>query len=131
MKRNTIQRQLTLDAVNAIIDHPTAEEVYDKIKLNYPDISKGTVYRNLKDLTQTGFISKISIPNTADRFDYIPEKHYHIRCVICEKLSDIDTEYMSELDEKIARLTGLDLESHDLFFNGICDKCRNEKRKRS
>lgn len=125
MKRNTIQRQLTLDAVNSIMDHPTAEEVYENIRSRYPDISKGTVYRNLKNLTETGNIGKISLPDTADRFDHIPEKHYHIRCLKCRKLIDIKTEYMSELDEKIERLTGAQLENHDIFFNGICNKCKN------
>ena len=49
-KRNTIQRQLVISAVRSLSNHPTAEEVYNRIVLDYPDISKGTVYRNLNSL---------------------------------------------------------------------------------
>ena len=50
MKRNTIQRQLVIAAVRFLADHPTADEVYERITMEYPDISKGTVYRNLNSL---------------------------------------------------------------------------------
>ena len=57
MKRNTIQRQLVIAAVRFLADHPTADEVYERITMEYPDISKGTVYRNLNSLVAavTGF----------------------------------------------------------------------------
>ena len=55
-KRNTIQRQLVIAAVRFLADHPTAEEVYDRITMEYPDISKGTVYRNLNSLVESGLL---------------------------------------------------------------------------
>lgn len=126
MRRNTIQRQLTLDTVKALKDHPTAEEVYENIRSKYPDISKGTVYRNLNALVDTGDISKISLPNQADRFDHIPEKHYHVRCVKCGRLTDIEAAYMKDIDERIAALfTDFQLEGHEIFFNGKCRDCNN------
>lgn len=60
-KRNTIQRQLVIAAVRFLADHPTAEEVYDRITMEYPDISKGTVYRNLNSLVESGLLSKVSV----------------------------------------------------------------------
>lgn len=125
IKRHTIQRQLTLDTVQALMDHPTADEVYENIRLKYPDISKGTVYRNLKDLAETEQIRKISLPNEADKFDHISKPHYHMRCPKCGELVDINMEYMKELDEKIMQLTGLELEGHEIFFKGICLNCKN------
>ena len=68
-KRNTIQRQLVIAAVRFLADHPTAEEVYDRITMEYPDISKGTVYRNLNSLVESGLLSKVSVPSGADRFE--------------------------------------------------------------
>jgi Fur family peroxide stress response transcriptional regulator len=62
-KRNTIQRQLVIAAVRFLADHPTAEEVYDRITMEYPDISKGTVYRNLNSLVESGLLSKVSVPS--------------------------------------------------------------------
>ena len=57
-KRNTIQRQLVIAAVRFLANHPTAEEVYDRITMEYPDISKGTVYRNLNSLVESGLLSR-------------------------------------------------------------------------
>ena len=62
-KRNTIQRQLVIAAVRFLADHPTAEEVYDRITMEYPDISKGTVYRNLNSLVESGLLGKVSVPS--------------------------------------------------------------------
>ena len=57
-KRNTIQRQLVISAVRSLSNHPTAEEVYNRIVLDYPDISKGTVYRNLNSLVDSGLLRR-------------------------------------------------------------------------
>ena len=83
-KRNTIQRQLVIAAVRFLADHPTAEEVYDRITMEYPDISKGTVYRNLNSLVESGLLGKVSVPSGADRFDpdqALSHKMYSLRYV--------------------------------------------------
>ena len=64
MKRNTIQRQLVIAAVRFLADHPTADEVYERITMEYPDISKGTVYRNLNSLVESGLLNKVSAAQT-------------------------------------------------------------------
>ncbi|MEG0798179.1 MAG: transcriptional repressor [Acidaminococcaceae bacterium] len=123
-KRNTIQRQLVIAAVRTLADHPTAEEVYDRITVEYPDISKGTVYRNLNGLVESGLLNKVCIPNAADRFDYILTKHYHIKCTRCGLFSDVNMEYLKDLDAKIAKASGYLMESHDIVFNGLCKECQ-------
>ena len=86
-KRNTIQRHLVIAAVRFLADHPTAEEVYDRIAMEYPDISKGTVYRNRNPLVVSGpVLGKVSVPSGADRFDHIltwalSHKMYSLRYV--------------------------------------------------
>ena len=89
-KRNTIQRQLVIAAVRFLANHPTAEEVYDRITMEYPDISKGTVYRNLNSLVESGLLSKVSVPSGADRFDHILARHYHIKCTECGKFMNVE-----------------------------------------
>lgn len=124
-KRNTIQKQLVIAAVRKLCNHPTAEEVYAKIIKEYPDISKGTVYRNLNALVESGLLNKISVPNAADRFDHILTKHYHIQCVQCKCFLNVDDlEYFQDLDDKIAQLTGFKMESHDIVFAGLCPECQ-------
>ena len=68
--RNTKQREEVLHSVKALCNHPSAEEVYAHVRTNNPNISKGTVYRNLNLLTDLNEISKVEMPgNEPDRFD--------------------------------------------------------------
>ncbi len=112
-KRNTIQRQLVISAVRSLSNHPTAEEVYNRIVLDYPDISKGTVYRNL---------------NSLDRYDHMLTKHYHVQCMKCHRFMNVDDlDYFQDLDDKIAQMTGYRMENHNIVFQGICPECQIEE----
>lgn len=124
-KRNTIQRQLVIAAVRSLGNHPTAEQVYNDIITKYPDISKGTVYRNLNTLVESGLLSKVSVPSAADRYDYILTKHYHVQCTRCKKFINVQgLDYNQNLDDKIAQLTGFRMENHDIVFSGLCPECQ-------
>lgn len=124
-KRNTIQRQLVISAVRSLSNHPTAEEVYNRIVLDYPDISKGTVYRNLNSLVDSGLLRRVSVPSSADRYDHILTKHYHVQCRKFMSVDDLD--YFQDLDDKIAQLTGFRMENHNIVFQGVCPECQIEE----
>lgn len=127
-KRNTIQRQLVISAVRSLSNHPTAEEVYNRIVLDYPDISKGSVYRNLNSLVDSGLLRRVSVPSSADRYDHILTKHYHVQCVQCRKFMSVDDlDYFQDLDDKIAQLTGFRMENHNIVFQGVCPECQIEE----
>ncbi len=127
-KRNTIQRQLVIAAVRFLADHPTAEEVYDRITMEYPDISKGTVYRNLNSLVESGLLGKVSVPSGADRFDHILARHYHIKCTYCGKFINVENfDYFHDLDDKLANATGFKMEHHGIVFSGLCPECQKHK----
>ncbi len=127
IKRNTIQRKLVLNAVIDAANHPTADTIYHHIREEYPDISLGTVYRNLTLLWESGQIKKICVPNAADRFDRTIAPHYHILCTQCGSFSDVETPYIDELDNKIEKDTGYQVEEHDIIFTGICPDCQKSK----
>lgn len=128
VKRNTIQRQLVIAAVRFLADHPTAEEVYDRITMEYPDISKGTVYRNLNSLVESGLLGKVSVPSGADRFDHILSRHYHIKCINCGKFMNVENfDYFHDLDQKVAAVTDYKMEHHDIVFSGLCPECQKLK----
>ena len=74
-KRNTIQKQLVLDAVFRLANHPTAEEVYAEVARSHPTVSKATVYRNLGSLSEDGLLRHIKMPGGADRFDHMLLEH--------------------------------------------------------
>lgn len=122
-KRNTIQGQLVLNAVIELANHPTADEVYNYVSKLHPNISKGTVYRNLNSLSEDGLLLKISVPDAADRFDQTTQKHYHIKCMNCGEFIDIDIDYMHELDKLAAEKSKYKIYSHEIVFKGICEKC--------
>ncbi len=122
--RNTIQKQLVLEAICALRNHPTVDEVYKYIAEKYPGISKGTVYRNINMLVNTGLLARISCPSGPDRFDDVTQKHYHINCRRCGRFVDVPLDYHINLNDLVSDLTGYKVDSHDIVFNGLCPVCR-------
>jgi len=90
----------------------------------YPHISRGTVYRNLKLLSDIGEIRKVEIPNGADRFDHICHDHYHARCVKCGQVFDVEMDFIADLENKIKDTHGFEIAGHDIFFKGTCLGCK-------
>ena len=105
-------------------EHPTADTVYMNIRKIYPNISLGTVYRNLNLLTDLGDIIKISCGDGCDRFDGNVDPHYHFVCTHCNSVEDIYIGYMKELDETVNQLFDGQIESHKAIFYGKCSKCK-------
>ncbi len=127
-RRNTIQCVLVLEAVNKLHCHATADEIYDEIIKEYPNISRGTVYRNLQRLCETGDIRKREIPGGADVFDHICSDHYHVRCIKCGRVFDVDMEYMADMEKYIKDTHGFVFIGHDIVFKGICPECKGNPR---
>ena len=122
--RNTIQRALVLEAVNALQCHATADEVYEAIVKEHPTVSKATVYRNLNLLSEMGEIHKMEIPAGPDRFDHRCHDHCHVRCEKCGRVFDVDMEYVSGLEKGIRDTHGFAFTGYDILFRGICPDCR-------
>lgn len=125
IKRNTIQCALVLETVNKLHRHATADEIYNDIVKEHPNISKGTVYRNLQKLCEQGDIRKREIPGGADRFDYICSDHYHVRCEKCGHVFDVDMEYIADIEKSIKNTHGFIFTGHDIVFKGICPECKS------
>jgi len=126
-KRNTIQRSLVLEAVKELKCHATSDEVYDAIKKKYPNISRGTVYRNLNLLSGIGEIRKIEMSSGADRFDHISREHYHARCLKCGSVFDLEMEFIADLEKNIKDTHGFEITGHDIIFKGTCTSCLSNK----
>lgn len=108
-------------------DHPTADMVYTAIREVYPNISLGTVYRNLTLLEQQGEIIKISCGENSDRFDARTATHYHFICEDCgcvDDLMDIDPKIIHLMAEKA--YDG-EIHGHQLYFFGKCKCCKDKK----
>ena len=127
-RRNTIQKALILRAVCELKRHLTADEVYEFVKRDHPSIGKGTVYRNLAILTEEGAIRKVEVPDGSDRFDFTLKNHYHVRCVKCGEVFDVDMDEISDLQKKIHDTHGMEFLTYDIFFKGICPECRAQEK---
>lgn len=123
-RRNTIQKELVFNAVLRLHRHVTADEVFELISSDFPSIGKGTVYRNLAILADEGRIRRVEIPNGPDRFDFTIKNHYHVRCVSCGGVSDVDMDEVGGLENEIRDTQGTKFLSYDILFKGICANCQ-------
>lgn len=118
------QRELIKQKVIGNKEHLTADEVYLMVKQEMPNISLATVYRNLNILVEAGLISKIAFPNSSDRFDGSTVEHFHMVCVNCGTILDIEDGILSELDERIEALLEFRVITKHFVAKGICKACR-------
>ena len=125
-RRNTIQKDLVRNAVCEMKRHVTANEVYEFVKESCPTIGKGTVYRNLDILVEEGNLRKVEVSDGPNRFDLTLKNHYHVRCVNCGEISDVDMDEILGLLEKIHDTHGTDFLGYDILFKGICPKCQKK-----
>lgn len=104
-------------------DHPTAETIYINVKKEFPNISLGTVYRNLSLLTELGEIQKISTGIGPDRFDGNPNPHYHFFCRKCGCVTDLDMEGIDHINILAGSLFDGEIEGNVTYFYGKCADC--------
>lgn len=126
IKRNTIQRTLVLEAVRKLMNHPTADEVYETIVKEHPSISRGTVYRNLNQLAEDGIITIIPVPGAAEHFDHQVHNHYHARCLDCGKVYDVEMEGLPVLEDLIHNKDEFNFTGYDILFKGTCHHCSHK-----
>lgn len=123
--RNTIQKSLILSALQAL-DHPTAEQVYAFVVQQNPQVSKGTVYRNLNALVSRGELRRVQLPAGADVYDLTCRPHYHIRCTGCGRVADVELDYLRDLVDRVGSSSGFLIEEHDIWFHGLCADCQKK-----
>ncbi len=121
-KRYSRQRELIFDAVCGTDQHPTAEMVYHWLKPKNPNLSLGTVYRNLNLLAEEGVLVRMPFP--VERYDANVVPHTHFRCKSCGGVFDLELAYDPGLDQAAAaEEPGFQIENHDLIFSGLCPEC--------
>lgn len=108
-------------------DHPTADMVYEAVRQEYPNISLGTVYRNLNFLVEHGEIIKIRCDENYDRFDANTSKHYHFMCRKCGAVSDLEMIPVDHINIIAGEHFGGKIEGHNAFFYGLCENCQNSE----
>ncbi len=126
--RKTRQRDLILKTLRGTKSHPTADWIYEQVKKKMPNISLGTVYRNLGILREMGEIMELNYGSKYSRFDGNPENHYHFVCTVCGAIIDVENcPVEKKLDECVAEKNNVKVFSHRAEFYGICNKCNNQQ----
>lgn len=108
-------------------DHPTADMIYSSIRTEYPNISLGTIYRNLNLLVEQGEVIKFATGDGKDRFDANTSSHYHFVCTECSNVSDVfmSPEFISMVNDSARAEIDGEILGHSTLFFGKCIKCKN------
>ena len=125
--RMTTQRRVILEELKKLKNHPTAGDLCNIVRKRIPRISLGTVYRNLEILTRQGLVQKLDVGGFEMRFDGEAANHYHLRCLKCGRVDDVDFAVMKSLDKKFKLNTDFEILGHRLEFVGICPKCQRPR----
>ncbi|MBP7867849.1 MAG: transcriptional repressor [Acidobacteria bacterium] len=122
-RRITRQRQVILEELRMTTSHPTADELYLNVRKRLPNISLGTIYRNLDLMSSAGVILKLEAAGSAKRFDGNIQPHHHIRCVACGHISDIPIDRIPSIPME-PTLMGFSVTGYHLDVEGVCPSCR-------
>lgn len=125
VQRMTKQKRIIIDILGQTKSHPTADWIYEQARKQIPDISLGTVYRNLHLLKEAGQIMELDYGSTFSRYDGNPSNHYHFHCSECGKIYDLDMPLQINL-EKEAWAHGHIIDYHRLEFYGVCKECSKQ-----
>lgn len=120
------QRELIYKTVMENPIHPSADTVYAMVRKELPNISLGTVYRNLNLLSEQGTLRKISMPNVSDHFDGRVEEHFHALCERCGRVYDVEAPEIQELAGRLGSSGGFQVTGCHMYFTGVCGECAGE-----
>jgi Fe2+/Zn2+ uptake regulation proteins len=117
------KREAILDALRSTKTHPTAEWIYATLKPLYPDLSLGTVYRNLSLFRSEGQIISVGTVNGQERFDANIAPHPHFICDSCGEVIDIDDSFYQGSIKKPSGFDEGEINWCEVVFHGKCLKC--------
>ena len=125
MVKRSLQRELIKENLINRFDHPTADMVYQSIREFLPNISLGTVYRNLNFLVEHGEALSLKLGDGREHFDGHVNHHYHFICSKCGCVEDI---FMDELPlcEQAAKHFSGEINGHSTYFYGLCSNCKTK-----
>ena len=124
VRKYSRQREAILAKIRSTTSHPTADWIYQELKEGFPNLSLGTVYRNLVLFREDGDIVSVGSVNGQERFDGNTLPHGHFVCQKCTAVIDIDLpDDQSELITNQNNINGNKVERIDFTAYGICNMC--------
>ena len=124
--RRSKKRDAILRLMRTTKCHPSADWIYQQLKDEYPNLSLGTVYRNLNQLSEQRIIRRVGVINGQERFDSDTYPHAHFVCNCCGAVLDLpdyapSRQYVQSLSEQY----GFMVEGHEFNLRGLCKDCKN------
>lgn len=120
------QREAILNVLKSTTSHPSAAWIYDRVRIEIPNISLGTVYRNLAALEKEGMIIKVPVGDSKEHFDGDTTPHSHFYCKSCDAISDIPFD-PSDAKSRVESEHGYEVHSVTYTLTGICKNCLSGK----
>ena len=122
--RHSKKREAILAALRGTTRHPSAEWLYRQLKPQHPDLSLGTVYRNLAFFQERGLVQSVGVVQGQERFDAIVAPHSHFVCVCCGTVLDLpDIRPDSALEQSVSAQYGFAVQRCELTYYGLCPSC--------
>ena len=126
--RLTPQRMAVLKILAASEEHPSVEQIYERVQAEFPMTSLATIYKTVTLLKEMGEVLELGFSDDSNRYDGIrPYPHPHLICIKCKKIVDPKVAIWSELRQEVARSTSYQIVSHRLDFFGICPQCQEKE----
>ena len=123
-RKHSRKREAILDCIRSTRCHPTADWIYAQLKPEIPDLSLGTVYRNLAMFKSEGLVESLGTVNGLERFDGCVEPHVHFICTKCGAVIDVEMPMLPpNVQETAEQISGCAIESYRLHYYGQCPDC--------
>lgn len=124
--RNSATRNSIYEYLCGVKAHPSAEMIYNDLKCDIPNLSLGTVYRNLKQLEEIGRVVRVTSAVNRERYDAICEDHAHFVCEKCGRVIDLMDADINEIKMACKLSSGAKIKQIKVVLNGICENCSED-----
>lgn len=124
----TLQRMSILKALTQPGPvHVTAQELFERVSPQHPDIGFATVYRFLRTLTQHNFVTELRMGGAPARYELTPHRHHdHLMCTACGRIVEFENEQIEKLQLEVAKKNAFQLTGHVLELYGLCPACQQK-----
>ena len=113
-------------------NHLTAEEIYDEVKKDCPEIGLATVYRTVALLEEVNLLSRLELSDGCSRYEIIHQdeehRHHHLSCTKCNKVLEVEEDLSDELEQRVESKYKFKIQDHSVKFFGICENCMEKEK---
>jgi Fur family peroxide stress response transcriptional regulator len=123
--RMTPQRQAILEILTTSDTHPTVDQIYERVRADFPMTSRATLYKTISLAMEMGAVMELEFSQGSNRYDgKRPYPHPHVICTTCKQVMDAADLEIKALKQQIVQKTGYRIVNHRIDFFGICPDCQ-------